>query len=82
MNAVIQCLAHTPPLADYFLSNDFKAHLSENEKIASCFAEVLEHIYPDKNGLDANYPYRPVNFLRAFTVEDVAPVFGDRKQRM
>ena len=46
MNAAVQCLAHTPSLADFFLSKQFKHFIVEREqKIANAFADLIDKIY-------------------------------------
>ena len=87
LNAAIQCLAHTPSLADFFLSEDYKSYLSRNEKIASRFAEVVEQIYHNDDYYSyyahssTNPPYRPDDFLEGFTDDDFAPQFAGSRQR-
>eukprot|EP00579_Thalassiosira_antarctica_P018507 CAMPEP_0201946990 /NCGR_PEP_ID=MMETSP0903-20130614/54706_1 /ASSEMBLY_ACC=CAM_ASM_000552 /TAXON_ID=420261 /ORGANISM="Thalassiosira antarctica, Strain CCMP982" /LENGTH=551 /DNA_ID=CAMNT_0048490111 /DNA_START=149 /DNA_END=1804 /DNA_ORIENTATION=+ len=85
MNSAIQCLAHTPSLADFFLSKDYTVFLSEKEKLGHCFADVIDKIY--QNNSRHNYysqmnnsPCSPDDFLEEFTDDDVAPQFAGSRQ--
>jgi ubiquitin C-terminal hydrolase len=73
MNAALQCLVHTTPLADFFLSKDCESMLSD-EMLGRSFAELIENIYQSRYST-----YKPDSFLREFTA--VAPHFGDGEQR-
>ena len=94
MNAALQCLAHTPSLADFFLSKQFKNFVVEREqKIANAFADVIDKIYDADDSQNnsyyhsyyASYPVEPTHspdeFLEAFTEDEVAPQFGGYRQR-
>lgn len=97
MNAALQCLAHTPSLADFFLGGAHRAFAREDQKIASCFAEVVDNIYQrggggggmcgydnyyaQHRGSSSSSPFSPDAFLQKFTGDDVAPQFGGYRQR-
>lgn len=91
MNAAVQCLAHTPSLADFFLSKQFKHFIVEREqKIANAFADLIDKIYDGDSqnsyhSYYASYPaestHSPDEFLEAFTEDEVAPQFGGYRQR-
>ncbi|KAL7542623.1 hypothetical protein ACHAWF_007214 [Thalassiosira exigua] len=85
LNAALQCLAHTPSLADFFLSDAYKIFLSENEKVGSSFAQVIDNIYRSDDDRYSYYSqrnssYSPGDFLEGFTDDDVAPQFGGSRQ--
>mmetsp|Transcript_40514 Transcript_40514/g.85032 ORF Transcript_40514/g.85032 Transcript_40514/m.85032 type:complete len:591 (-) Transcript_40514:1603-3375(-) len=86
MNAALQCIAHTPSLADFFLSKSYALFISKNEKIGHCFADVVDNIYQNEGRCNSYYSrisnsvYRPDNFLEKFTDDDVAPQFADSRQ--
>ncbi|KAL9183657.1 hypothetical protein ACHAXT_004513 [Thalassiosira profunda] len=83
MNACLQCLAHCPSLADYFLDDNHMLAVSGKEKIASCFAEVVEGIYqPQNDRYYAGLPsaFSPDEFLAKFTDDEFAPQFAGSRQ--
>jgi hypothetical protein len=87
MNAAIQCLAHTPSLADFFLSNNYRGFLSEDAKIGDAFGSIVNNICRH-GGSRHNYysrmsdsPCSPSAFLEAFTRDGVAPQFAGGRQR-
>ena len=87
MNAAIQCLAHTPAVADFILSRQYENYEDGNDqKIADVFAEVVNAIYKEDNGYRGYYAhafdssFNPDDFLEEFTSEDMAPQFGGYRQ--
>ena len=94
MNAVIQCLAHAPSLADFFLNTDHSKLHSKNGKLAESFATVVHGIYKSGEasptmitGID-KYSYSTSRFNRAFRPNDfleqmveVAEQFEGSEQR-
>mmetsp|Transcript_9769 Transcript_9769/g.20659 ORF Transcript_9769/g.20659 Transcript_9769/m.20659 type:complete len:321 (-) Transcript_9769:1722-2684(-) len=86
MNAAIQCLAHTPSLADFFLSKDYFFFLSKEKRLGHCFADVIDNIYQSNSNYSycsqrKNSPYSPDTFLDEFASDDVAPQFTGSRQR-
>jgi len=86
MNAAIQCLAHTPSLADFFLSKDYKIFVSKEKRLGHCVADVIDNIY--RSNSKCSYcsqrkqpPYSPDDFLDEFASDDVAPQFAGSRQR-
>ncbi|KAL7539991.1 hypothetical protein ACHAXR_009777 [Thalassiosira sp. AJA248-18] len=85
MNAVIQCIAHTPSLADFFLNRDYLPVLSSVEKVGRNVANVIEKIYENTDDRYSYYSqmnssYSPGDFLDRFTEDDVAPQFAGLRQ--
>ncbi len=54
MNSTVQCIAQTPGLTDYFLSNEFVHHINRDNalgwkgKVAEAWAAVLQDMFSDK----------------------------------
>ncbi len=55
MNSTLQCLAHTPPLRDYFISGEYLQHLNKDNplgtggELASEFADLLNEMWGTKS---------------------------------
>jgi hypothetical protein len=82
MNGALQCLVHTPCLANFFLSKSYKLFPSD-QKLGNRFADVIDNIYQNRSSQKMlNVAYSPDDFLKDFTDDDVAPQFGDSEQRM
>lgn len=84
MNAALQCIVHTPGVAKYFLSNQYREVNTNEDKLASSFAEVVRGIYRDTNSrrthrLSASRAFRPQRFLDDLI--EVAPQFDGGRQR-
>lgn len=91
MNSAIQCIAHIPSLAKYFLSDKYLEHKASDDKLAEDFAGVVRAIYQEnERGLvcrggysitrsSESSPFRPRDFLEALV--SVAPQFEGSKQR-
>ena len=85
MNAAIQCLVHTPSLADFFLSQQYKVYLSTSDKVGSFFADVVQKIYTPTNDAYSYYAGRsesvsPDDFHEGFCDDEVAPQFAGWRQ--
>lgn len=90
MNAALQCIAHAPSLASHFLSKRYLQNKSNDDKLASSFAEVLHAIYQQNEnprmvrgeqmyrGLRGS-SFRPRRFLEDLI--EVAPQFDGGRQR-
>ena len=91
MNSAIQCIAHTPSLAEYFLSDKYLEHKARDEKMAEAFAGVVRAIYQKHERVPLGHggysitrsressSFRPRNFLEALIA--VAPQFEGSRQR-
>eukprot|EP00804_Cyclotella_cryptica_P017569 CCRYP_006736-RA/>CCRYP_006736-RA protein AED:0.04 eAED:0.04 QI:83/1/0.66/1/1/1/3/0/555 len=90
MNSAIQCIAHTPSLAEYFLSNRYLEHKARDDKLTEAFAGVVRAIYQKNEGVSVgrrgyattrskeNSSFRPHDFLDALIA--VAPQFEGSRQ--
>ena len=76
MNAALQCLAHTPGLADFFLGDVYRSRppptAEAGGRLVGRFAEVVRGIY--ERGAPA--AFGPNAFLAEFTRDGVAPQFA------
>jgi hypothetical protein len=85
MNAALQAIAHTPSLARYFLSNKYREVNTNEDKLASSFAEVVRAIYRSspsgsrRLSVARALPFRPQRFLEDLI--EVAPQFDGGRQR-
>ena len=75
MNAALQCIAHTPSLAQHFFTNSYLDANSNDDKLASSFAIVLKRIYQGSNVSS----FQPRAFLEDLI--QVAPQFDGGRQR-
>ena len=82
MNSALQALAHTPALADFILSGQYKRFDEDEQKIATVFSEVIENIYKERNayrstrygwGNQYDSSFSPNDFYDEFTTDEVAP---------
>ena len=86
MNAALQCLAHTPAVADFILSGQYKNYDDNDQKIANVFAEVVDAIYKEDTGYRGYYgnafdsSFNPEDFFGEFVDMDMAPQFGGYRQ--
>ena len=77
MNAALQCIAHTPSLAQYFLSDKHTQDNTNEDKLVSSFANVVRGIYTE-NGRRSS-AFCPSRFLQDLIY--VAPQFDGGRQR-
>ena len=60
MNSTLQCLAHTTPLAEYFLSGEYRQHLNKDNplgtggELAQEFASLLGQMWCHEGNANAN----------------------------
>jgi len=82
MNSALQALAHTPALADFILSGQYKRFDEDEQKIAIAFSEVIENIYKERTayrstrygwGSQYDSSFSPNDFYDEFTTDEVAP---------
>lgn len=56
MNSALQCLSHTPELAEYFRSGAFKSEINDvnplgmHGQVAEAYAKVCDHLYASDHG--------------------------------
>jgi ubiquitin C-terminal hydrolase len=82
MNTILQCLVHTPHLANFFLSKNYSL-FSSDQKLGNSFADVIDNIYQNRcSPKMLSVSYSPDDFFKDFTDDNVAPQFGDSEQRM
>ena len=74
MNSVLQTLAHTPALADFLLSEEYKKFNGNNQKIAQAFAYVITSLH------SGYISYAPQDFYEEMTSEGVGEQFGGYRQ--
>jgi hypothetical protein len=87
MNAALQAIAHTPSLARYLLSNRYCEANTNEDKLASSFAEVVGAIYQRRGSPSGSRrmsvsrasSFRPQKFLDDLI--EVAPQFDGGRQR-
>ena len=75
MNAALQCIVHTPSLAQYFFTNSYLDANSNDDRLASSFATVLKRIYQG-NSFSS---FQPRTFLEDLV--QIAPQFDGGRQR-
>ena len=82
MNSALQALAHTPALADFILSGQYKRFDEDEQKIAIVFSELIENIYKERNayrstrygwGSQYDSSFSPNDFYDEFTTDEMAP---------
>ena len=77
MNAALQCIAHTPSLSQYFLSDKYVKDNTNEDKLVSRFADVVRGIHTENGKRSSSFC--PSRFLRDLT--EVAPQFDGGRQR-
>lgn len=74
MNSILQIFAHTPALADFILSGEYKKFNGNNQKIAQEFAYVITSLHR------GYISYSPQDFYDKMTSEGVGNQFGGYRQ--
>eukprot|EP01084_Bolivina_argentea_P110958 198071_1 len=82
MNSIIQCLAQSPQLTDYFLKNDYMHHVNKNNplgfngRVAKAFAVLMHDMFSGK------YKVVPLRqFQSVIGDSEVAPKFINSKKK-
>ena len=71
MSSVLQCLANTEPLAKYFLSDCYDAHINRKNplgtkgKLAVAFSELLFQLYSGEDAYTAPWDVKNIIARRA-----------------
>ena len=75
MNCILQCLSHTLPLRDFFISDEYKKHLKTKGKLSYAFKCAMSGLWKSSITVDS---YAPRVLKRR--VEIVAPRFSGYNQ--
>ena len=75
MNCILQCLSHTLPLRDFFVSDEYKKHLKAKGDLSYAFKCVMSELWKSSFAVDS---YAPRDLKRRVGV--VAPRFSGYNQ--
>ena len=75
MNCILQCLSHTLPLRDFFVSDEYKKHLITKGDLSDAFKDVMSELWKSSFAVDS---YAPRDLKRRVGI--VAPRFSGYNQ--
>ena len=76
MNCILQCLSHTLPLRDFFVSDEYKKHLKTEGDLSNAFKCAMSELWISSSTVDS---YAPHDLKRRIKI--VAPRFSEGDQR-
>ena len=76
MNCILQCLSHTLPLRDFFVSDKYKEHLKTEGDLSNAFKCAMSELWIPSSTVDS---YAPRDLKRRVGI--VAPRFSEYNQQ-
>ena len=76
MNCILQCLSHTLPLKDFFVSDEYEEHLKTKGDLSYAFKCAMYELWIHSSTID---PYAPEDLKRRMGI--VAPRFSGYNQQ-
>ena len=72
MNSVLQCLSHTLPLRQLYVSDEYKSYLNNRGDLSYAFKHVMAALW-DTSSEDSVAPYKPRRLKKQVGI--IAPIF-------